>query len=240
MVPGICRQRQIEVEAESLGEGGATPRDAGFHRSDGDFECLGDLGVVEVGHVTEHDRSPEIVGEVGEGLVEQQPIADVVDIVGCALVGELDRVVIVVEPRSSIAFSEFVEGGVGGDSIGPGTERRSAVEARKVTHDLDERFLARVVGVTTPSGDAPADGVDPVVVETQQLIERVAVTALSGGDQRTVVEVCGDARSVTNGSVHDGDLTEASAIRIGIGARGIASEFLEHDEHVTRREGGHR
>ena len=240
MVPGIGRKRQIEVEPESLGEGGATPRDARLHRSDGDVEYVGDLGVVEVGHVAKHDRGPEVVGEVGEGLVENQPIADVIDVMGCALVGELDRVVVVVEPRSPIAFSEFVERGVGGDSIGPGTERRSAIEARKVADDLDERFLARVVGVTTPSGDAPADRVDPVVVETQQLIERVAITALSGGDQRTVVEVCGDARSVTNGSVHDGDLTEASAIRIRVGARRVASEFLEHDEHVTRREGRHR
>ena len=162
-----------------------------------------------------------------------------VDVVRRALVGELDRVV-AVEPRSPLALSELVERGVRRDSIGPGSERGPAVEARKVPDDLDERFLTRVVGVTTASGDAPADGVDPVVVETQQLVERVAVTALCGGDQRAVVEVCGDVRSVTNSSVHDGDLTEATAIRIRVGARRIAAEFLEHDEHVTHRPDGHR
>lgn len=187
-------------------------------------------------NVAQHHCSAEVVGEIGERLVEDQPVADIVDLVSGAVVGAFDRAAVtVVEPRSSVAFSELVERGVRGDAVGPGAERRPAVEAWKVAHDLDERFLACVVTVTAASGDAATHGVDPVVVAPEQLIERVAVAALCGGDQCTVVEVCGDARSVTNRSVHDGDLTEASAVRIGIGAGGVASEFLEHDEHVSHR-----
>ena len=153
---------------------------------------------------------------------------------GGPVVGTFDcAVTIVVECRASVAFSEFVERGIGGDAIRPGPERRSAVEAWKVADDLDERLLAGIVGVTAAPGDATADRVDPVVVLAEQLVERVSVTALCGGDQCTVVEMCGDARSVTNRSVHDGDLTEASAIGVRGGAGGITAEFREHDEHVA-------
>lgn len=166
-------------------------------------------------------------------MVENQAIAEIIDVVSGSIVSAFDCVV--VEPRPPVAFSKFVERGVRGDAIRPGTERRAAIEAWKVADDLDERLLAGVVGVTGASGDATTDSVDPVVVRPQQLVERVPITALCGGDQCTVVEMCGDARSVTNCSVHDGDLTEASAIRIGGGAGGIKAEFLEHDEHVARR-----
>ena len=186
--------------------------------------------------VAQHHCSTEVVGKFGEGLVEDQAIADVVDVVSGTVVGAFDRAAVtVVETRSPVALSEFVERGVRGDSVGPGAERRPAVEAWKVADDLDERFLACVVAVTAAPGDAATHGVDPVVMAPEQLIERVPVAALCGGDQCTVVEMCGDARSVTNRSVHDGDLTEASAVRIGVGAGGVGSEFLEHDEHVAHR-----
>jgi hypothetical protein len=42
--------------------------------------------------------------------------------------------------------------------------------------------------------------VDPVVVATQQLIERETIAALCGGDQGGVVELARNAASVTNGS----------------------------------------
>lgn len=157
-----------------------------------------------------------------------------------SVVGAFDEVVSVVESRSSVAFSKFVERGVRGDAIRPGTERRSTIEAWKVADDLDERFLAGIVGITAASSDTTTDGVNPVVVRPQQLVERVAITALCGGNQCAVVEMCGDARRLTNRSVHDGDLTEATAIRIGVGTGGITAEFLQHDEHVACRGRWHR
>jgi hypothetical protein len=76
-------------------------------------------------------------------------------------------VVAVAEPRLPIAFSEFVERSVRGDAVGPGTERRTTVEAWKVADDLDERLLARVVGVAAAAGDATTDGMDPVVMVSE-------------------------------------------------------------------------
>ena len=70
----------------------------------------------------------------------------------------------------------------------PGAERRTAVEPRQVADDLDQRFLTRIVGVARRAGDATTDGVHPVVVAAQQLVERATVAALGGRDQLGVVE----------------------------------------------------
>jgi hypothetical protein len=124
LVPGIRRNWQIEVEAESLGEGGAAPRDSRPHGSHGNVEHLGDLGVVEVCDVAKHDRSTQVVGKIGEGLVENQAIADTVDVVSGSVVSAFDcAVVTIVESRSAVTLSEFVERRVRGDAIRPGTER---------------------------------------------------------------------------------------------------------------------
>lgn len=73
--------------------------------------------------VAEHHRGTEVVGKFGEGFVEDQAIADTVDVVSGTVVGAFDRAVVaVVEPRSPVAFSKFVERGVRGDAVRPGTE----------------------------------------------------------------------------------------------------------------------
>lgn len=73
--------------------------------------------------VAEHHRGTEVVGKLGDGFVEDQAIADTVDVVSGTVVGAFDRAVVtVVEPRSPIAFSKFVERGVRGDAVRPGTE----------------------------------------------------------------------------------------------------------------------
>ena len=70
--------------------------------------------------------------------------------------------------RPATALAELVEGGVGGDAIAPGGERGSSVEAVDRPHDPDQRLLGGVVGIAGSAGDAPAHGVDPVVVAAQQ------------------------------------------------------------------------
>jgi hypothetical protein len=54
--------------------------------------------------------------------------------------------------------------------------------------------------------------VDPVVVATQQLIERETIAALCGGDQGGVVELARNATSVTNGSETPRDVRIANSL----------------------------
>ena len=93
---------------------------------------------------------------------------------------------------------------------------------------------------------------DAVVVGAEQLVEREAIAALRGGNQGGVIEVAGDALSVTNstrasgdvdtrapvewlGSVGEGNLAETPPIRVLIGATPVLAELLEQDEHVSCR-----
>ena len=95
--------------------------------------------------------------------------------------------------RAPVTLAQLVEGGVGGDPVGPRRERGAAVEAGEPTHDRDHRLLRGVVGVATGTGDPPADGVDAVVVPAQQGVEGITVAGLGGGDERAVVGGVGRA-----------------------------------------------
>ena len=101
--------------------------------------------------------------------------------------------VVDVRGRASVTLAQLVEGGVGGDPVRPRRERRAAVEAGEAAHDRDHRLLGGVVGVSTGTGDPPADRVHPVVVPAQQGVEGVTIAGLGGGDERSVV---GGSRSV--------------------------------------------
>jgi CTP synthase (UTP-ammonia lyase) len=103
---------------------------------------------------------------------------------------------------------------------------------------------------------------DPVVVATQQLIERETIAALCGGDQGGVIELARNASSVTNvpeasrdvrtragavvvlvrdqRSTDDGNLAEAAPVRVGVAAGPVATEFLEQDQDVSGRCRRHR
>jgi hypothetical protein len=92
------------------------------------------------------------------------------------------------ERRSALALAEFVERGVCRDAICPSAEGGTAIEARQISRDLYQCFLTGIVSITgTPSNPA-TDCVYAVVVKTQKLVERVPITALSGGDQCVVVQ----------------------------------------------------
>jgi len=193
-VPVIRRKGQVEVETQAFGERRSPARDTRLDRADRDVERFGDLGIVEVSDVAEYDRGAEIVGEFGDSSVEHETVAELVHGSVGIDVGLLGGPVVVDadELWLTAALAEFVECRVGGDPVRPGPERRTTVESGQVANDLDQRFLTGVIGVATAARDAATHGVESVVVAAQQLVERVAIAALSGGDQSGVIEVAGD------------------------------------------------
>ena len=96
--------------------------------------------------------------------------------------------------RPALPPTKFVETGVARHTVGPRSERGPSVESRQVAHDLDQGLLAGIVAIARAAGDASAHRVDPVVVASQELVERVAITALRSGNQCGVIEVCRNAR----------------------------------------------
>ena len=54
-----------------VGELAAAAGDPRLDGADRDVERLGDLGVVEVGDVAQHDRHPELLGQLGERGVDR-------------------------------------------------------------------------------------------------------------------------------------------------------------------------
>ena len=79
------------------------------------------------------------------------------------------------------------------------------METREPPDDGDERFLSGVLAVGVVAGEAPADGVDLIVVAPQQFLECTPVSGLSGPGESGVVEVVANRRtpgcSVVSGAV---------------------------------------
>ena len=65
--------------AEPAGELGPPAGDAGPHRARRDAEGVGDLRVVEIAEVPEHDRGAELLGQLGERVVDGQAVREDVD-----------------------------------------------------------------------------------------------------------------------------------------------------------------
>lgn len=189
------------VALETVSQDSATAGDSRLDRPDGDLQNGGDLRVIEVGDVAEDHRGAELLGDLSECLVDGYTVADGIDPpfggriddLGCGLMIEG------VQRRTTLPFTNLVECGVGGDAVGPGSERGATVEPGQAADDLDHRLLTGIVGVPVGAGDSPADPVDPVVVTTQQVIQRDAISALSGSDQVGVVELGSDPASVPTG-----------------------------------------
>jgi hypothetical protein len=187
-----------------VSQAAAAPRDAGSDRPRRDVEGDGYLGIVEAGHVPEDDRGPELLGKIRQRGIDVELAADRLvgvgprrsahDVIGAVLVLWETRC------RASAPASQLVETGVGRDPVGPGRELGPAVEPRKALHDGDERFLGRVESVGVVAGQPPTDGVDPILVLAQQPIEGALVTRLSRFDQRGIVELDRDARTLPVGA----------------------------------------
>jgi hypothetical protein len=166
--------------------------DARLDRTDREIEGGRDLGVVQIADITHHDGSLELLRQAGQGGIDRDPVGDAVDLALCESIDGLadgpDVVLVVDDPElwPSLAFAQFVERSVGGDPVHPGAERRSAVKPVEVANNPDHRLLGRIVGISRTSGDPTTDGVDPVVVPTQQLIHRSGIPALSGCDELAI------------------------------------------------------
>ena len=195
MVPSVFADEQLRSEC------GATSRDSGLHGPDRDVEGFGDLGIVEVCDVAQDHGNPEVLGELIECGVEDESVGKRFGVPVGSRIDRFGSIILTdhVERRTTLPLSQLVERCVRGDAVGPGAERRPPVETGKAAHDLDQCFLAGVVGVARAPGNSSTHGVDAVVVATQQLVERELIAALSGGDQSSVVEVAGNERSVPNG-----------------------------------------
>jgi hypothetical protein len=143
---------------DPVGEQGSTPSDAGTNRADGDIEDGGDALVIEVGHVTQDDCHPELVGKSGESPLDDLAVLEGAHRVVGVTIDRIGPTVGFGEARlgSSPSSPQFVECCVGGDAIGPGGESRTSVEAGKSANDCDERVLSSVIGVGSPPENAGA------------------------------------------------------------------------------------
>ena len=63
------------------------------------------------------------------------------------------------------------------------------METGESSDDGDERFLGGVLPVGVVAGQAPADGVNLIMVEPQQLLESTPVSGLCSPGESGVVEV---------------------------------------------------
>ena len=177
------------IGAHHLGQAGPTSSDPGSHRSRWDPQDLLDLGVVAAGDVPQHDRRTELLRQPGQGRVEVETHGDRGRIIGTggrsqAVVGVCCR-----RHRAAAPSTKLVEGRVGGYPVGPGRELGLATEAGESPDDGDEGFLGGVLAVGVIAGESSADGVDPVVVPPQQLVERTPVPGLGSLGESGVVEI---------------------------------------------------
>lgn len=174
----------------------APASNARAHGARCEFEHGRDLGIVEADLVPEHDRRPEVFGQLGQGGVEHDPIGDLVGKAG-RIVGSLlvDPPIVLVDKGrggASAAPSEFIETCIGRDPVRPGAEFRPAFEPVDPLGDRNERFLGGVERIGVVAGEATADRIDAVIVAPQQRIQRAGVAALGGRNQRVVVELRAD------------------------------------------------
>ena len=179
----------------------------------GIVEHLGDLGVVEVGDVAQHDRGAELLGQVVERVVDGHPVDDGVD-AGARRAGRRPRATgrrrrRRAAPAAGARRRSSSSAALVAMRYDPRRERRAAVEPGEAADDADHRLLGGVVGVAAGAGDAPAHRVDAVVVAAQQAVERVAVAGLGGGHQAW------RRRSRRRGINRSGSHRSDAAVRVG-------------------------
>ena len=177
------------VGTQCVRQAGSAPGDAGSDSPGRDSQDLADLGVIAAGHVPEHHRRSELLGQLGQRGTEVEARRHCGRVIGgrCAreAVAGLDQGGL----WSPAAPSQFVKGSVGCDPIGPGRELGLAVKAGEPSDDGNERLLGGVLPVGVVAREAPADGVDLIVVLPQQLFEGAPISGLCSPREPGVVEV---------------------------------------------------
>ena len=183
----------------SCASAAAAASDAALDRTDRDAQRVGDLGIVEVGHVAQDDGHAEVGRQVGQRSVDRQPIGHRLEPqarIGICPVGVVIVSLVVAETvcrlsigqdRAPPSPAQFVEAGVGGDAVDPRAEGRPSVELGQAAHHRDHRLLRGVGSVGVVAEDAPADREHAVVVQPQQLVHRAPVAPDGCGDQRGLV-----------------------------------------------------
>ena len=153
---------------------GPAPGDAGADGAGRDVEHLGDLGVVERAQVAEHDGGPELGGERGQRGVDVEAGGDLARRRRpCRSPAR--------RPSSASIGGDRAPSRGGAARRGrrwwrPGTPRWRTRPARRSgarprTMAMSASWVASS-GVGVVAGDAPAHGVDPIVVVAQQRVER--------------------------------------------------------------------
>jgi len=177
-----------------VGEARPAASDAALDGAYWHAKNLGDLGVVQVTDVAEHDGYPEILGEVGKRGIQQHPITEPVEThpgIGISVFhdGVVSSVVAPdgVAHRAPAPSAKLVEARVGGDPVHPGREAATPVELVQAPDDCDHRLLGGVGGVGLVASDAATHSEDAVVVAAQQLIEAGPVTAAGCCEELMVV-----------------------------------------------------
>ena len=168
---------------EGRRELGPAPGDPGLHGAERQVEHVGDLGVVEVGQVTQDHRHPEVLGQCRQRSIDHQSVDDGA-VAGCDAA------------RRGASVSP--------SSVGIGRRRRRRSSSRQA---LVVTRYNQVVKLERPSkrgrprttaisaswvasaasagltGDPTGDGADPVVVPAEQGVERRPIARLGRRDQ---------------------------------------------------------
>ena len=177
------------VGTHCLRQPGPAPGDARSDSPGRNLQDQADLGVIASGHVSEHHRRSELLGQLGQRGIEVEARRHRGRVIGgsCAreAVAGLDQ-----RGRGSpAASSQFVKGSVGRDPVGPGRELGLAVKAGEPFDDGDERLLGGVLPVGVVAREAPADGVDLIVMLSQQLLEGAPISSLCSPREPGVVDL---------------------------------------------------
>ena len=161
------------------GEQRAGPEHPGLDRTSRDAEELRRLAGAEPGDVAEHDCLAELVRQRRERALQRPPLRRSARTDRRARRGSYDAVV--ERLVATVAAVDDVVGGVRGDAVEPRRDACPAAEAPERAVRVQERVLQRVLGVGGVARQPQRNGVDPVAVAGDELVEgrlcRLAVRA---------------------------------------------------------------
>ena len=165
------------------GEQRAGPEHPGLDRTSRYAEELRRLAGAEPGDVAQHDGLAELVRQRRERALQRSSLG-ILDVRIARCDGLVDAVVDGLVAAAPAA--DDVVRGVGGDAVEPGGDARAAAEAPERAVGVQERVLQRVLGVGRVPRQAQRDGVHPVAVADDQLVECRPVASLRAPDELLV------------------------------------------------------
>ncbi len=166
-----------------MGEECTSTGDAGADGARWDVEGLGDLGVVQVAEVSQHDRSAEVVRQGRQRCIHSELIGDSLGSGGGRHRGR--RPVVVGQARigPAPAPAQLVEAGIRGHAVHPCCKGCAAIEPGEPSHYRDQRLLRGVLRICLLPADPSAESVHTVMVPSQQSVQRSPITLLGSADE---------------------------------------------------------